>query len=295
MTQLDVRELAGIHEDSLRKIENGLVIPKYETLQLLSNIYKVDVIELLIEYKSDKDLISYVDRVNEIVISNKIEELQMLTEEFNIFCDLNNNKLNLFNRDEIHKFKLYLKGINEYFKSHESGYTEAKNYLYEALSDSKRSFNINDISSYKLNYFEISLLLLLGIVMSQLKELDTSNKIMRFCLSKIEAFNAKFPTKNKMMLKLMYNISYNCHIEDKHLDVLDMTSKAIDFATSNHILYLLPHLFYRKGIAEFKLGIKDHKSSLKTSIVLLDVYNMTELKNHFIKTTHNLYNINILD
>ena len=43
MTQRSVRERVGISENTLMKIEKGLVIPKYETLELLSLAFKLDL------------------------------------------------------------------------------------------------------------------------------------------------------------------------------------------------------------------------------------------------------------
>ena len=47
-TQNYVKELTGVNEDTLRRIENGTVIPKYETLEILSSLYKTDLLLLLI-------------------------------------------------------------------------------------------------------------------------------------------------------------------------------------------------------------------------------------------------------
>ncbi|MGH2331959.1 helix-turn-helix domain-containing protein [Thermoanaerobacter mathranii] len=51
LSQTDVSEYGFINRDTLRKIENGKVIPKQETLELLSNLYKKDLNELLLRYR----------------------------------------------------------------------------------------------------------------------------------------------------------------------------------------------------------------------------------------------------
>lgn len=45
LTQSDVSTICGINTDTLRKIENGYVIPKYETLEILTSVYKYDLID----------------------------------------------------------------------------------------------------------------------------------------------------------------------------------------------------------------------------------------------------------
>lgn len=51
LSQSDVTEQVFISRDTLRKIENGKVIPKQETLDLLSHLYKKDLNELLLKYR----------------------------------------------------------------------------------------------------------------------------------------------------------------------------------------------------------------------------------------------------
>jgi|GEM_PF-612920 len=293
LTQSEVSKSAGVHEDSLRKIENGLVIPKYETLQYLSDIYKIDLLELLIEHKSNKDLLAFVDRVNEVIVNNNVQELNSVVDDFNDILVIADEKFNIINNNEINMFRLYLNSIEEYFKNNENSYLLAKKYLLEALSSIYENFNYLEISNYRFNYFELSLLLLLGIVLFNLKELEASTRIMEFSLISMEGKSSRSPLRTQMILKLMYNLSHNYHDEGKHLDALNMASKAIEFAISKDTLFSLPHLFYRKGIAQYKLGLDDYLDSINKSIILLDICNKQDLKEKFISITEDLYNIKI--
>ncbi|KKC28553.1 helix-turn-helix protein [Caldanaerobacter subterraneus subsp. pacificus DSM 12653] len=49
LSQGDVSKHGFINRDTLRKIENGKVLPKQETLELLSHLYKKDLNELLLK------------------------------------------------------------------------------------------------------------------------------------------------------------------------------------------------------------------------------------------------------
>ena len=292
LTQSEVSRQAGVHEDAIRKIEHGTVIPKHETLQYLSDIYKIDLIELLVEYKNDKDLIAFTDRINKIITNNKSHELKTIIDDFEILIS-SNHKLQLINPNDINKFKLYLLSVEEFFKNTADSYFNAKNYLTEALSNSEKNFCYLQPDNYKFNYFEISMLLLLGISIFHLNETEASTKIMEFCLTKLKDLKSMSTTKIHLILKLMYNLAYNYHIQDDHLIALQISNEAIQIAVSNDILFSLPQLFYRKGIAEFSLGISDYENSIRKSILLLDIYNNQELKNQFIKITEELYNIKL--
>lgn len=47
LTQKDISLKVSINLETLRKIENGLVLPKQETLDLLSSALNMDIAELL--------------------------------------------------------------------------------------------------------------------------------------------------------------------------------------------------------------------------------------------------------
>ena len=293
-TQMDVKELVGIHEDALRKIENGSVIPKYETLQLLSKAYKVDLLELLAHMKSDQNMMTYIQRINEMITSNDTEEFETVSKETHEFLENNKEVFQLFNSDEPVKLKLYLEAISKYFKPSEVEHLQAKDCLVRALSLSlKEPFNINLIDSYSFNYFDISLLILLGVIERSLNNTSNSTLILDTCLKRLDIFNIQTVTNYRMKLKLIYNLAYNHHMKDDYQGVIDFASRGIEFATKNHILYSLPQLFYRKGIAEYHLGIDTYMENLKKSITLLEVYGMDELKEKFIKTTYDMYAIEI--
>ena len=48
LTQQDVSDMSGVNLDTLRKLENGYVVPRYDTLEILSITYKIDLLEVLL-------------------------------------------------------------------------------------------------------------------------------------------------------------------------------------------------------------------------------------------------------
>lgn len=62
-----VAEQSGVNRDTLRRIEKGEVIPKFETLEILSPIYHTDLNQLLLEYRTEdmeylNDLMNRIER-----------------------------------------------------------------------------------------------------------------------------------------------------------------------------------------------------------------------------------------
>ena len=81
-SQIDVQALCGINPDTLRRLENGYTIPKYETLELLSQVYKVDLLNLLRRYRSNEKLYSYYERLDILISRYDIESIRNLEKDF---------------------------------------------------------------------------------------------------------------------------------------------------------------------------------------------------------------------
>ena len=66
-SQAYVQEIVGVSIDTIRKIESGRVVPRYDTLELLSVAYKEDLLDLLKNSRSNKFLMEYHDELDYII------------------------------------------------------------------------------------------------------------------------------------------------------------------------------------------------------------------------------------
>ncbi|WIV11843.1 helix-turn-helix domain-containing protein [Proteiniborus sp. MB09-C3] len=101
--QDEIARLSSINIQTLRRIENGKVIPKQETLELLSPIYKKDLNNLLLKYRMD-DYSGFND------IKNRFESKIDRDEFYTLDIELNelNNLLTNVNHPY---FKLLIKQL----------------------------------------------------------------------------------------------------------------------------------------------------------------------------------------
>lgn len=110
MTQKSIAEKALLNQETLRKIENGLVIPKQETLDLLSGALNVDMQKIFLYYRNQ-------DKYNSRKLKRQIE--RHLENEENSFIneDIKLLKRSLTNikeeviRNEIYHFIFMIEGI----------------------------------------------------------------------------------------------------------------------------------------------------------------------------------------
>ena len=94
-----------------------------------------------------------------------------------------------------------------------------------------------------------------------------------------------------MVIKIYSNISYNYHRLDDPEESLKYSDAGIEFAQLNYMMYALPLLYMRKGVAELKLGKKEHSDSLRKSIYMLDIQGNTKLKELYENVLEKKYNI----
>ncbi|HSN66455.1 MAG TPA: helix-turn-helix transcriptional regulator, partial [Fusibacter sp.] len=80
--QLEVSESTGINSDTLRRLENGLSIPRFDTLEVLSQFYKVNLILLLDSYKISSQLSYYYDLIDYYMINNDTESITRTIQNF---------------------------------------------------------------------------------------------------------------------------------------------------------------------------------------------------------------------
>lgn len=165
LTLEGVSALSGINGDALGRIENGKVIPKYETLEYLSPIYKHDLNALLLKYRIDDysafyyikaRLESKIDKDEFHTLDIEIMELEKLIES------INSNFYKIY----IDQLILLAKSIILYKKEHE--YNKALNSLIEAMKLTNPNFIIDSYSSFIYSPMELRILMNISFVLNRL-------------------------------------------------------------------------------------------------------------------------------
>ncbi|MCD5415348.1 MAG: helix-turn-helix domain-containing protein [Clostridiales bacterium] len=144
LTQTKVREITGINEDTLRKIENGLVIPKYETLELLTYIYKTDLLQMLKSYRNNKYLSDIYAELDTIITLNNTLLIPHLYECLKKM-QRNNTKLSLVNPNELLQLNSFLRCVVHYLDNKFTLHNDLINELTETLCLSITGFSLSNI------------------------------------------------------------------------------------------------------------------------------------------------------
>lgn len=282
-TQKAVCELSGIHEDTLRKIENGKVVPIQTTLDLLSPILKKDLNQLLLNYRLNnyqtfeeikKRLESKIDRDEYQTLSVELDDLKaLLHTEFNTYF------INLINQ-----LILLIESIilsKEYKK-----FDKSLDKLIEAIKITTPEFSLSNYKYFVYDSFELRILMNMSLVLDEIKSIEQSLEIMEFCMQIVDPNEKLYP-------KICYNLSYTYHRLDIHESALKYSDLGIDYCMRHRDYNGLNLLYFRKGVAEYGLGYETFMDSLKKCIYFCEILDQNKLKDLFINNCKKFYNIEL--
>jgi len=291
LTQKNVKEKTGINEDTIRRIENGQVIPKYETLEILSYVYKTDLIGLLKNYRINHSISTYYSEIDKMIVSNESDAIKSLAHQLNKTIIRDHKKYNLINNEELKLLQAFIQATIDYNDPEYENRITIADGLIEALTQSINDFDIKKFDASNYNLLEIRLLMFIGLVNAKARHLETSNKIFEFCLDYLIDNTNNDKETMKIVIKLYFNLSYNHHILDDNLNAYEYSTKGIEYTLSNDLIYCLPQLFARKGIAEYKLNRPENMTSLSNSIRLFRMMGSDKLAELYKKILKDMYNI----
>lgn len=133
---------------------------------------------------------------------------------------------------------------------------------------------------------EIRILTNIALLLNKIESTEKSLEVMEFCFESVEPNEEIYP-------KICYNLSYTYHRLDKHKEALKAASLGIDYCLNNRNYIGLNHLYFRKGIAKFKLKHDDYMDFLKKAIYQCEILGQYELKDMMICNCKRIYGIEL--
>lgn len=290
-TQSAVCNNIQISQDGLRKIENGYVMPRFETLVHLSNIYRTNLFSLLTDYCIIPDLTSLYKKVTRLIEDNKLDELLLLDAELKTLKDSMVDK-GIILIDEYEQYKLFNEASILFMKNGNDNLETSKQKIIAALSLSIQNFDISKFKTYKFNDFEIRLLHLYSLAEKRLENYESCLAVLLFLVDNF-VFDSKDSDSIRTVILLYFSISYSYHESKDSKNALIYSDLGIRVANDFERMNELHMLYYRKGIAEFELGNANYMDSLKKSVLLLEIQNNQHLAQIYRDVSMNKYGIMI--
>lgn len=285
-TQAHVSMKTQVSPDTLRRIENGTVVPRFETLERLSRLYKTDLIEVLKLHRSNDALIYFHDYVDDLICSYETKTLQSISKALDQYRF--QDECQLITPEEIVQYKAFLNAVELFNSKFNQDVLGAEHILIESLRQTISGFNIKNYALFQYNYIEMRILLLLSLVYSKIGRYRLSNEMLDF-LAHIP--DPESLLSAKVIIAVYANMAYNHHILDQHERVIGYAERGIGLAVQNDTFSYLYLLYFRKGIAEFHLGKSAYKASLNICFSVLKILGMRPLYDLYLEVLLREYQI----
>ena len=280
LTQKQAADMAYVDERTLRRTEQGQVIPKLETLEALSVIYKTDLVSAIIESRiNDYSILLKMQRSVDLKLIN--EETLNFDSELKILEEMSDEIENEYYRMIITRFRLFLYGI-KYYKNKE--YTKALEAYTSAIRQTLSGFTLDNYREYEFSSMEIRILMDVALVFDKLEQHERYKDIMEFCFELCGEDNDIYP-------RICHNLAAIYRKNEEFIRALDYTYKGINSCKKNMFSDTLAVLYYGKAFAECKLGDEEYKHSINTALTLCKVFGQTELQEKIIYNCKNVLKI----
>ena len=282
LTLNDASKLSSVNAETIRRIETGKVVPRFETLEYLSLTYKQDLTSLFIKYRLDDYSYFYEikNRLENKFDGNEIDTLYIELKELDTYAKHIKNSYykNLINQISLLTHAIILYNNNDKIK--------ALNILTEAIKITTPNFSLEDYNSFIYSSIEIRILMNIAIVLNSLDYRDKYQEIMEFCINSIETDDMLYP-------KLCHNLAGVYRRNKEFKKALKFSNMGIKACQKIRDFGGLGILYYGKGIAEYKLNIDDYIKSLEMSISLCDAFGQKELIDKIVCNCREVFDIEL--
>lgn len=295
LTQKNIKASCGIHPDTIKGLEHGLRFPNLNTLNKLSGIYKVDLLNVLSEckYENEEILKSIILKLDKISYSDNLTEFDAITKTINKYSKKHRR---IFSDTLLHQIK-QTELLSELIKLKNK--TDIINAFHleelsiKALEVTQEYFDINHIGHHDYSVVELRILLILGFAKTRQNRHSIGITTTKFAIEHLEDYMKSNPAIINILLQGYYMLSYQYVIVDDNTEIINICDKGIKIAQSNYSIKTLANFYFRKGVSEYKLCKEGYIKSLMIAMDYLSQAGESELRDKYIAVLENKYSISI--
>lgn len=277
LTLDQVSEDTKIASETIRRIELNKFEPKISTLEILSDYYRVDLIELIARKRKNISVFSeeLITSINYYLNNQDFDGLKAFVESL-----LKSSELDIVTSNLNLKSFLYALKYIKYDPS--NGQNDIIGLLEDILVNlSPTSKKINQ-SIYPFP-LEVSISLLLTVVYRQNGNYQKSIDLLRVIINRIQNLPLINDRFSDYLASAYYNLAYTYHSSTEHQKVIDTINESFDNPKVNYTKTAISYLLFRKGVALLLLGDADYEAFIVTSLSLMDTETKVLMERNLLK------------
>jgi len=287
LTQSDVSKSTHISENTLCRIELGQVLPKHDTLDLLSAVLHTDLNTLLLEHRIDnyKNFREIEKQIWNTIELRDYKELNVVAKHLTELLDTNMNE---YYSIRCRQLLLYVEGV--IIRNTDHDYSLAIDRLITALKLSICDYEVDNYETYKYKAFD--LLLLMNVAVNILAtNKDKGYHILLFCYN---FYNEHIPNAHLGLYeKICVNLSSLSYDLGLYKDALEYSSAGIEYCQKHRIYNFIGVLYIVKGACEQILGKETAFKTLLAGKHFLELADQHETLRDVVIQCKALYDIDL--
>lgn len=283
-TQKEVSDHIGVNEDTLRRMEKGETVPKIETLELLSVLYRHDLIQLLTECRTEDgdywgSLLIRIERKMDEHFYSFHEELLELEEWIK-------HSHSLFERKKLLQLHYLLSGLDDDKDKKEPDV--AIDLIVKGIRLTLPNFTLENYESFHYNSGELRLLLNIALIENMRDNREIYLRSTKFCFDRT-------PTSSPFFPKIAYNLALAYWRQRNYEEADRCLESALQSAMESRSFHGLPLMYYLKGLIQRRTDDENYRNSIKTSLFLCDIYGQSKLKERIYENMSGIRGLNLDD
>ena len=274
-TRQMVSELTGINPDTLRKIEKGKCVPRFETIEILSHLYKIDLIKLLSHYKSNPTLSYFYESIDSYIVNNDVHLLLQIHKAFKAW-NTPSHTASIINRSELIQLEQFLDALIYRYSVQNCDLHIAMERLIASIQISIPNFSLSQWKASHYSPLELRHLYCIASFLIDNKQYVESKDILSYLIEKYHMTLTEKSEEINMLIKFYALMSYNCHMLGEHTQALNAANLGIELCQKHSIMENLPLLLSRTGLALMKLKSDVYPLYFTQAVNLLEIQNNFE-------------------
>lgn len=267
ITQAYVAKSVRISEKSYRRIETDKAVPRIETLEEMSVLFKEDLVLAFIKRNSQgMEMFEKVkfDIEKKIKQSNYEDLKKDIPRLKNLINYINSSYYILLYRQYI----LLIEGITVYREG--NNYQKSTELFTEGILISNENFSINHYKEFSYSLIELRLLMNIAFSFNRLGDQEKYIEIFSFIMGEVDNNDPIYST-------IAYNLGTAYKRSEKYVDAIGIMKKGIDYCKYSLDYSMLPILYYGMGVSEYHLNRESYQNSFKKALSLTSLLGMEHL------------------
>lgn len=288
-----IKKLYDINPDTLRKLELGITLPTHDTLNKLSEAYNINMIKVFEACKyANHQALEFIRKIiNCAAYEDRIELLEDAIFEIRNIQNIGNisDKIDL----EVRQLEILTELVKLKNKTDVLSVENSEILSLKGIRLTKSSFNIKEIDIHVYSLIESRFLLSLGLTQVRKRNFNLAEYIINHVLDNL-IFHLEYDkTVAPLLIQAYYQKSNLLFQLQRNNEIIECCTLALDLASQFTSTKLMPYIYFRLGIAQYKLGLPFYRETLMNSLNFLESYGQKKLKSTFENSLLNNYNIKL--